>query len=103
MGFEPTTSCLGSRRSTPELHPLAASDRRPTTRILAGRRYALKQTPPSLIEWWAGLDEIENRGRFPLHTVLWHGNGDSSFSIDTKSSVGIPRVMLTLLLRSTKT
>ena len=25
--------------------------------------------------WWAGLDEIENRGRFPLHTVLWHGNG----------------------------
>ena len=23
MGFEPTTSCLGSRRSAPELHPLA--------------------------------------------------------------------------------
>ena len=26
MGFEPTTSCLGSKHSTPELRPLGASD-----------------------------------------------------------------------------
>ena len=27
MGFEPTTFCLGSRHSTPELHPLVAVSR----------------------------------------------------------------------------
>ena len=26
MGFEPTTSCLGSKHSTPELRPLGAGD-----------------------------------------------------------------------------
>ena len=26
MGFEPTTSCLGSKHSTPELRPLGARD-----------------------------------------------------------------------------
>ena len=26
MGFEPTTSCLGSKHSTPELRPLNVSD-----------------------------------------------------------------------------
>ena|GEM_PF-3279914 len=26
MGFEPTTSCLGSKHSTPELRPLNMSD-----------------------------------------------------------------------------
>ena len=26
MGFEPTTSCLGSKHSTPELRPLAVTD-----------------------------------------------------------------------------
>ena len=34
MGFEPTTFCLGSRHSTPELHPLARSSRSPS-KILA--------------------------------------------------------------------
>ena len=35
MGFEPTTFCLGSRHSTPELHPLAPA-------IVAVRRTGLK-------------------------------------------------------------
>ena len=39
----------------------------------------------------------------PLQYLSCLRSRDSSFSIDTKSSVGIPRVMLTLLLRSTKT
>ncbi len=30
MGLEPTISCLGSKRSTTELHPLAVSHRRAT-------------------------------------------------------------------------
>ena len=29
MGFEPTTSCLGSKHSTTELHPLVAAETSP--------------------------------------------------------------------------
>ena len=37
MGFEPTTFCLGSRHSTPELHPLLAVPILPTALLLLNR------------------------------------------------------------------
>ena len=35
--------------------------------------------------------------------VVWHRHGDSSVSNDVRFSVGMPRVMLTLLSRSMRT
>ena len=47
MGFEPTTFCLGSRHSTPELHPLTLGDgtvpRYRASQILSGSVATLKE------------------------------------------------------------
>ena len=54
MGFEPTTSCLGSKHSTPELRPLGASD----CTILEAKY------PQMLVNW--DLSTLTRNGVAPL-------------------------------------
>ena len=53
MGFEPTTFCLGSRHSTPELHPLGDGARSSPTQILSNSGILLKgpHTNPETEAW----------------------------------------------------
>ena len=58
MGFEPTTSCLGSKHSTPELRPLGA-------KIIATRYHAVTVVGFGHSKsWFAGLFRVAvNRSR----------------------------------------
>ena len=58
MGFEPTTSCLGSKHSTPELRPLGA-------KIIATRYHAVTVVGFGHSKsWFAGLLRVAvNRSR----------------------------------------
>ena len=65
MGFEPTTFCLGSRYSTPELHPLVCSlsinfitKSRVNNTIRNGSKINLPQSLPHLVPMGSASREI---------------------------------------------
>ena len=64
MGFEPTTSCLGSKHSTPELRPLGA-------KIIATRYHAVTVVGFGHSKsWFAGLLRVAvNRSRLHCDRV----------------------------------
>ena len=51
MGFEPTTFCLGSKHSTPELHPLVGGEIVPARCRIDNREYLVTISKPDLKEF----------------------------------------------------
>lgn len=86
MGFEPTTSCLGSKHSTPELRPLGV-------KIIATRYHAVTVVGFGHSKsWFAGLPRVAvNRSR--LHCDRITGNPAKRSKKTSSKQVALDRTL----------